>query len=991
MTMALTSWMFCIASYYLRRFVATRTLRMRFDLLGRATLISALMLLSTCANSAVSLLDCKPITLATNSAAALDGGETAANPTARESSVTVNILVKNPLFVCWAGSHRAAGIIAALVLVVYVAAIPAVLLVWLWNDLSLRERLYLYRKHRVAAFLPPSQRTEQIMVVHSSPPDSELASFINPMRRSATMSTAPLHIALPNPSLVSREFRGISLSACEQAIVNPMRSARLGRLQNLNYGGCGGSAAGPSEGAADAATPSVPETVSADPMLQPMLSDYAPFAWYTKLVDLALLLALALLNSLIPRPASIGPIVAKAAVCCSLLLAATAHVLIMRPYAPEQAWKGWVRAVLLMDSAGCAMLNAAVSALDTGFGGAKLATSITVGSNMLFGACCVTLCVLLWQFGASVYTGESVSHLNALPLTPTILLDLTGAASDERREAVNTARDVARTQAMSFAVGASIGGGRGSGVRLLPRPPTTPRTRTTAPLSLPAQASCNVAEHEASLTLRHAVIPVQRRTGSRCSRMRRLARYAAALHASTGNTAATRDACTAVRDTLNLAIEAITRNGVATSQLEAEGVSSAVAGLTIALARHIDDTGIALAACEGLHVVASHTEMCESIPIGALQGLVNALRVHGATSPTISRAACSALAAAASSSATCVASIVDAGGIPALVTILRVRFPAGLAIADLEHFEEATGAACRALAEMSVQEAHVSQMAESSVVRALAGVLATAASTLTVKLPGNNCRQCSGLGVSDNEANRASAPPSTAEESNNGMVLPVQSPVITAAAYAAQAIANLAIEDDVLACFVEAGGVPSLVALLGAWLRSSHGLHDCGAIASADSTAASVLATRVVEAMCTLSTTASGASALFDAGAILVLLGIVTVVIEPGAARDSCKLHPFTHRHLPLLEATCWTLRGFLRQSNHLLELVQYGGALKFAALHTAFVTSECRVAEFVSEGLAQAIGSGADSSDIARRIEQHACALLKDLTGHVASSMKIA
>ena len=90
---------------------------------------------------------------------------------------------------------------------------------------------------------------------------------------------------------------------------------------------------------------------------------------------------------------------------CTLLLSVCAHVLLVRPYVPQQAWKSWVRALLLFDSAGCALLNAATSALDAGVGGPRLRASVPVGSYILFVLCCITLIVLVWQFGVSMYAG----------------------------------------------------------------------------------------------------------------------------------------------------------------------------------------------------------------------------------------------------------------------------------------------------------------------------------------------------------------------------------------------------------------------------------------------------------------------------------------------------------------------------------------------------------------------------------------------------------
>lgn len=81
-----------------------------------------------------------------------------------------------------------------------------------------------------------------------------------------------------------------------------------------------------------------------DPLLGVFFYDYKPTAWYTKHIDLGILLLLSLLRALLPHPGGISGIAAKTAVICVALLAACAHVLWFRPYLDSDAWMGWVRA-----------------------------------------------------------------------------------------------------------------------------------------------------------------------------------------------------------------------------------------------------------------------------------------------------------------------------------------------------------------------------------------------------------------------------------------------------------------------------------------------------------------------------------------------------------------------------------------------------------------------------------------------------------------------
>jgi hypothetical protein len=66
--------------------------------------------------------------------------------------------------------------------------------------------------------------------------------------------------------------------------------------------------------------------------------------------------------------------------------------------------------MLLLDSLGCAMLNAAVSALDIGAGGAKLRSSIAGGAFVLFAMCALTLLVLLAGFGYHMYKDAGIEQ-----------------------------------------------------------------------------------------------------------------------------------------------------------------------------------------------------------------------------------------------------------------------------------------------------------------------------------------------------------------------------------------------------------------------------------------------------------------------------------------------------------------------------------------------------------------------------------------------------
>jgi len=72
--------------------------------------------------------------------------------------------------------------------------------------------------------------------------------------------------------------------------------------------------------------------------------------------------------------------VSKATVICAVLLASCVHVLLARPYLEADAWMGWVRALLLMDSVGITLINAVAAMADIGVGAESATASMEAGS-----------------------------------------------------------------------------------------------------------------------------------------------------------------------------------------------------------------------------------------------------------------------------------------------------------------------------------------------------------------------------------------------------------------------------------------------------------------------------------------------------------------------------------------------------------------------------------------------------------------------------------
>lgn len=215
-------------------------------------------------------------------AAGLNGGPPFNIASSSRAAVArLDVLASNPFFVCWAGHHRSLGVVAAITLVFFVAGLPLLTLWWLLKD--------------------PWVRSE-----------SRAANDATPMLIDSSVG---------NDAATHNVFIRVD---------NPM---------GIERGGGAASAALHSAHAAERLTASL---VLPDPLLGVFFYDYKPTAWYTKLVDLALLLLLSLYRALLPRPATLGSIVAKAGTLCAALLVACVHVLWTRPYLDADAWMGWV-------------------------------------------------------------------------------------------------------------------------------------------------------------------------------------------------------------------------------------------------------------------------------------------------------------------------------------------------------------------------------------------------------------------------------------------------------------------------------------------------------------------------------------------------------------------------------------------------------------------------------------------------------------------------
>ena len=373
MSIALITSTMVLLSYYIRYCVHPRH-RSMVGLCGRASVTVALVFYANATFTALSLLLCTTVMMPNSGVAVLDGGSTVSSTT-RGAVSRVNVLVQNPFFVCWSGNHGGAGAAAVTVLMFFVVCFPVVLMIWAVRDRHRRHELVNYRRASACSVVRVTE--------HDGFPRS--VRWGNIFKRPAFSAT--LHVAEAEKET-------------HVSFANPIRAARPSTTLKSGLARNGVPLSNPH-----------PDTSSSeicfDPVLRPLLGDYIPTAWYTKFVDLALLLTLSLLNALIPRPSTLLLIAVKTSISCAAQLAACIHVLIVRPYIPEQNWKVYVRAMLLVVSICCTLLSTTVFVHQSGLGPESLAASNSAGAYVAFALSCIAFGVLIVAFCVSMYQGTN--------------------------------------------------------------------------------------------------------------------------------------------------------------------------------------------------------------------------------------------------------------------------------------------------------------------------------------------------------------------------------------------------------------------------------------------------------------------------------------------------------------------------------------------------------------------------------------------------------
>ena len=339
---------------------------------GGVAVRAVLLLTPSAARNAMALLNCASATVSPAGCASLNGcSSSRSSAGGRGSSVAVNLLSSNPYYVCWArgGAHNAAGGLAVAALAVAAVAFP---IAFFWA---------VYQQQRAGK---PPQRMLANRLSDDEVPEAS-AMVINPLRLSA-------------------------LSAVLKSTALPAEGSRA----------------------------------AAAPLLAPFLSDYRPDAWYTRHADLTLTLLLAALQvrasggtgdcipltyvfprlvvqAFIPTPVSKATLLGKAAAIITSTLALAVHTMWVRPFAPAQAWKGPVRATMLVLAAASAAVVAWAGALDLRLVNSPGASkALTAGSYALAVLFCVVIAVRVASVAAAMLRGvrEEQARIRAMETLP---------------------------------------------------------------------------------------------------------------------------------------------------------------------------------------------------------------------------------------------------------------------------------------------------------------------------------------------------------------------------------------------------------------------------------------------------------------------------------------------------------------------------------------------------------------------------------------------
>jgi hypothetical protein len=322
-------------------------------LAGRAAMTTALVLFAPAATAAMRLVRCSPTQLTAEAYAVLDGGGGGGGGSDATMTV-VPILESNPYYVCWAagGGQTPVGALAIIALVLYVAALPALTLAWVWHSKG------------------------------------------RPIPRSCGR-----YCPLSRPAAGSDRTAGLKSNT--KALASEAEDSAL-------------VASPPPHPASAVLSSAAAAAASVDPLLAPFVADYIASAWYFRHVELVVTITLAALDASWELPTTAGIAGAKAALTIVAVLALCGAVIVVRPYPAETAWKGPVKVLLLLMTAlaACVNLAAALPRLLSreAYDAASSAAFVTGASYVLFTLSFLAALVLLLGALRSLYVSAGAEQ-----------------------------------------------------------------------------------------------------------------------------------------------------------------------------------------------------------------------------------------------------------------------------------------------------------------------------------------------------------------------------------------------------------------------------------------------------------------------------------------------------------------------------------------------------------------------------------------------------
>ena len=195
-------WLSAIAAALLRHHLPTALWR-RIVYIGAT---GAVLLHPTIAASALKLLDCRTVQLSAASAARLDGASSAATTGSSSYStssavVSVVVLESNPYIPCFGRTHAFAGGLAVATLVIYTAAMPALMLFWLWRDPWLVQELAQRRGKALVDSPSIKRRRSSVTPANGSSLSEAAPTVVSDLATQAYAATVDAPLLLHEPML----------------------------------------------------------------------------------------------------------------------------------------------------------------------------------------------------------------------------------------------------------------------------------------------------------------------------------------------------------------------------------------------------------------------------------------------------------------------------------------------------------------------------------------------------------------------------------------------------------------------------------------------------------------------------------------------------------------------------------------------------------------------------------------------------------------------